>query len=260
MLAWGSSRGVSLAPADSPRQWSLLATPPVVGVPAWSPDGSRIVVAVMPSGGNARLVLVDVLSGRVVDLTAGDSFDWQPAWSPDGTAIAFIRGHDTEATLSVLAIDSGSVAPVAPAMSAARPAWSPDSTRIAFEARDAGQESVWVVGRDGGGLVQLAPELVAAVQPAWAPDGTEVVVSGRASPAGFDLYLAPSRGGRATRVTDGPGSEWSPAWLASQPDAIYYLATTEGPGDVWRLDLRTRITERLTRTSGGATASFTLAP
>ncbi len=56
--------------------------------PRWSPDG-RLVAAGRFRGGRMDLVLVDIGSGAIVQLTDDDALDLAPAWTPDGSQVLF---------------------------------------------------------------------------------------------------------------------------------------------------------------------------
>ena len=81
-------------PSDETSSRRAVATPLVVAhgtqfdAPRWAPDGRTIVATRQPPAGPAELVLVDVASGRVDVLAAGDDMRWAtPTWRPDGRAI-----------------------------------------------------------------------------------------------------------------------------------------------------------------------------
>jgi Tol biopolymer transport system component len=105
--------------------------------PAWSPDGSRLVVARADTVGSRRLVIVSAADGlSAQQLTSG------------GAQIG-----DTD------------------------PSWSPDGARIAFSRMDPSfQTGVFLIGADGSGLGRLiGPLQTSAGHPSWSPDGREVV-------------------------------------------------------------------------------------
>jgi Tol biopolymer transport system component len=105
--------------------------------PAWSPDGSRLVVARSQVEGGPRLVIVSTADGSSAQqlTTGGDGIaDWEPSWSPDGARIAFSRLGATY------------------------------------------QSGVYLIGADGSGLGRLlGPLQTSAGHPSWSPDGREVV-------------------------------------------------------------------------------------
>jgi len=140
-----------------------------VGAYDWSPDGKRLVLAILrapeepktpkpividalhfkqdedgylAAGARRHLELFDLASESVEPLTSDAAFsEDQPAWSPDGSRIAFVRTHgagvddDGREEIDVIAARPGATPvriakPYAP--NNQKLAWSPDGTQIAY--------------------------------------------------------------------------------------------------------------------------------
>lgn len=127
----GFSEELYVVDADGANRVRLAENKEKPRAPSWSPDGSRILLAldenifvVGPDGSN-RVQLTDKASCGI------------PAWSPDGKRIAYFAGY----LLDVLSIKSGLYVMAADGSSPEKlfrcdngrlPVWSPDGRAIAF--------------------------------------------------------------------------------------------------------------------------------
>lgn len=121
---------------------ALLATQ---GRVSWSPDGTRVVYAAGPRESDRSAIIVrDVASGAVQELTDATSFKLDPAWSPDGRQIAFAgtvplafgqMAYDLDRDLYTLTVADRRVRRVThtPNRVENHPAWAPDSRWIAYD-------------------------------------------------------------------------------------------------------------------------------
>jgi gamma-glutamyltranspeptidase/glutathione hydrolase len=106
------------------------------------------------------------------------------------------------------------------------PAWSPDGRRLSFSYLD----RIWTASADGRNAKALRAEGVEIERdPAWSPDGKSIAFAADAG-KGFDLFVAPSGGGRAERVTTLPGDERWPSWTSDGRLVFSYRES-----DRWRL-------------------------
>ena len=113
------------------------------------------------------------------------------------------------------------------------PAWSPDAKRLAVVFFD----RIFTVAPDGRDGKPLTPESSFVQRdPAWASDGRHVAFAMDRG-EGFDIYVAPVKGGTPERVTSLPGDERGPAWA---PDGRLVFAYRSLPSAAWDLYVLTQ--------------------
>ncbi|MDP8957295.1 MAG: hypothetical protein M3N24_10135 [Actinomycetota bacterium] len=165
----------------STRQTTRVASTigDVTSVPAWSPDGTRMVFGAR--GGS--VYSVDVRTGeqsRVVQLPGGnlDSIDGI-TWSPDGSRIAIYNDLDPgHGRLFVLNADGSDIRVLADDVFVFGFDWSPDGSRIAFTEDHGAELHVFVAPADGStrSLVASPRNNGVARNPIWSPDGSKIAL------------------------------------------------------------------------------------
>ena len=91
------------APDRRRRLWAGAGRHDQVFMPSWSPDGQRVAFIAWRAGGARDVLVVDVATGAVREVTHDRALDDNPRWSPDGrylyftsdrTGIANVYAHD----------------------------------------------------------------------------------------------------------------------------------------------------------------------
>jgi Tol biopolymer transport system component/tRNA A-37 threonylcarbamoyl transferase component Bud32 len=239
-----------------------------------SPDGRRVAF-VAGTGTAMRLYVTNADGEHAMPLGATvPGFHRWPRWSPDGRHIALAAGSriydvpaDSAGASRVL------VAPDSDAGYVAFPAWSPDGAEIAYVQDGA----VMVRAAAGGAARRLtsAPGTPHSLE--WSPDGTMIALVsgnsefavgtypwvsfanlGNAGPSA--IWVLSTRGGDATRITEGTALNTSPVWM---PDhhALLYISNRDGARDVYRVELDKRgrptgMPQRVTTGLGAHTISI----
>jgi PKD repeat protein len=138
--------------------------------PAWSPDGTKLLV------GNGEIFVITATGAIGVNLTNHPAYDTGPAWSPDGAKIAFVSDRDGPFDLYVMNADGSGVVRVGTGVGMAwNPTWSPDSARLAFTCYEDGSAAdICTIAVDGSGFARLTSDPGGDYDPAWSPDGGRI--------------------------------------------------------------------------------------
>lgn len=176
----------------------------------WSPDGTRVVIALEKEGNEDVYVMnAEVYHPELVLADGTDNLSY-PSYSPDGTKIVYqaelpdksgeLRIFDTgiKQTHVVLKTENAVLNPV----------FSPDGTRIAFQNKIGNNTEVCSVNIDGSGLKNLTNNEWKDGWPAFSPDGTQIVFStNRDGNTGiFSLYMMNVDGGNQHRLHSAMGT------------------------------------------------------
>jgi len=120
---------------------------------AFSPDGNNIAYVVQSNDGPGRpyeqIWVLDLRSGKSLQLSAGADTSANPEWSPNGEWLAYNGDSSGKSGLFIARADGSGIRFLAPVESTNSPephigrtvAWSPDSRQIAFVSAQPGPET-----------------------------------------------------------------------------------------------------------------------
>ena len=239
---------------ERPRQFTQG---PNAQTPAWSPDGSSLAF-VANRGEGGQLFVAPFDGGEARQLTRAKASSTSPCWSPNGKQIVVTR--------SVGEKHGGGSTPAE--RNAPRVIRDLYYRFDGFGLYDARRRHLFVIDVESGEERQLTDGDWHDLQPAWSPDGKYVgFISDRSTERWShrwreELWVVPSRGGRARRLTRERGSVSA---YAFSPDGseIAYVGHEYGdayPGrniHLWTVPVRggrapQRLTGDLDRSVAGA--------
>lgn len=116
------------------------------------------------------------------------------------------------------------------------PAYSPDGRTIALCSQRTRKFEIWLMDSDGRGERQLTRRRYDALWPDFSPDGRHIAFqSSDGSPAGIDIYVVPTAGGKPQRFTGAPGDDQHPAY---SPDGktIAFVSERKGTPQIWLMN------------------------
>ena len=174
--------------------------------PVWSPDGSTIAFARMPTHdeAGAGIYVINRDGSGLRRLTGPGHWDANPTWSPDGSRLAFYR----DGAIHVMNANDGSGV-TRLTDDGEHPAWSPDGTRIAFWSSADGRPGIYTITPTGSGRTRITRDTLNATNPAWSPDGRSIVFQGYGAEDG--IFVMRADGSDVTRLAfDGQTPTWSP--------------------------------------------------
>jgi dipeptidyl aminopeptidase/acylaminoacyl peptidase len=190
------------------------------GLPAWSPDGTRITFTRQVQFGgsqNGDIFVVNADNTGLVNLIGdppGDTapYDEGSVWSPDGSRIAFVRGLGGGFEFGIYAMNPDGTGRVA-LTSGNRdfyPDWSPDGSKIAFMRYDGrGDADIYVMNADGTGVQRLTDNDVNDEAPVWSPDGTKIAFAEERFPFQIRVMNADGTNDQLVAV-NGRNPDWQP--------------------------------------------------
>lgn len=221
---------------DGHNQRRVTVTKSLDITPAWSPV-ARILAYTSYRRGYADIFLAYLNEGRFETPARGSETvnNYLPAWSPDGSRLAFMSNRDGNPEIYVINRDGSGVRRLTnhPAGDVT-PTWSPTGNQIAFTSDRGGQPQVYIMNVDGTGLKRISSESYGD-RPTWSPAPfNEIAYTARSSAAGYDISVYDFSTGTSRRITDGIGSNESPAF-APNGRHLAFVSTRKGRAQIFTI-------------------------
>ena len=249
--------------------------------PALSPDGKRMVFLSERSRLSVDMYLADVETGKVIrqlTKTAADphfdSLEFLSSagdWAPDNKRFVFSALSKGQPVLTIMDVDNGNrlLEQEFPDIGEIyNPAWSPNGQQIAFSGLKGGLLDLFIYDINSKALTQLTNDAFADSDPEWSPDGSQLAwVTDRFSSDMNVLRFGNYRIGlmdvatRQIRQLAGfaTGRNTNPEFT-SDGRAMFFIATPDGIPNVYRTELASGNTTRITNVLSGVSGITPLTP
>src|SRR5262245_18545511 len=189
-----------------------------VGNADWSPDGRKLAFSQEFDGDSrVQLMVYDLASREIAQVTQDHSVNLRPRWSPDGRKLAY-TSNGTGGSLDVYTINvdgSGRRALTSEIGWQQEPTWSPDGRRLAYTNR----HDIWVMDADGSNArnVTKTPGIEEA-QPSWSPSG--IAFASTRDPVA-NIYVIQPDGSGLCRLTSGASQNRDPRWSSDGKQLVF---------------------------------------
>ena len=137
-------------------------------IPAWSPDGKKLVVI---TGDEAQeITIIEVPAGKTTILADIRPVDQTPAWSADGNTLLFVRQESGKRAVWLVDMDGSNLRKISNDRSAAfHPVWSPDGRSVAFVSQNSSKQRVLILQSLDSGKQTKLEEIDTRFLPLWVP-------------------------------------------------------------------------------------------
>jgi len=242
---------IYIADYDGANPRRVTSTTTLNITPVWSPDSQAIAyTSYRPAGqfGTFQDIVVSYITTGTRETPANGSPQRQnylPIYSPDGTRLAFTSNRDGNPEIYVMNRDGSNLRRMTnnPAIDVT-PTWSPTGNQLAWVSDRTGLPHIYVMNVDGTGQRQLISEI--CDRPTWSSGQfNEIAYAARNGP-GYDIKLYSFSTGEAKRLTDGIGSNESPAFSPNGRH-IAFTSTRNGKSQVFTIDRDGNNLKQITR-------------
>jgi TolB protein len=202
---------------DGANQSRLTVNRSIDIAPSFSPDGSVIAYTSYKSG-YPDIILQSLRDARLPTTPAHGTADVQnllSQWSPDGTRLAFMSNREGGGNSEIYIVNrdgSGLRRLTNHPGADSTPTWSPTGQQLAFTSDRSGSPQIYIVNLDGTGIQRIDCDSTWCDRATWSRAPLNEIAYASRSGGGFDIRIFDFQTRTSHTITDGIGSNESPAF------------------------------------------------
>ena len=246
-----TDRGISniyISDYDGANQQRVTVTRALDIAPAWSPNGRAIAYTSYRTGFQ-DIIVSYIFEGRRTNPMAGtaEKQNYLAVWSPDGTRLAFTSNRDGNPEIYVVNGDGTNMRRLTnhPEVDVT-PTWSPTGNQIAWTSNRSGLPQIWIMNADGTEPRRITSESWCD-RPTWSPAPFNEIAYASRTGGGFDIKIFDFAERGIRTVTDGIGSNESPAFSPNGRH-VAFTSTRAGREQIFVIDRDGKNLRQITRT------------
>jgi serine/threonine protein kinase/WD40 repeat protein len=223
----------------------------------WIGD-SRVTFSAM-SGDILSISAINTDESEQANLTPNQGHNYTPAVSPDGKIIVFASNRTGSLDIwRMNAADGSQPTRLTFTDGNAHPAISPNGKWIVYDNQSDDKFTLWKIAIDGGKPVKLSDQY--AWMPVVSPDNRYIACRYYDEQKKPGIAILPFEGGPPVRTLPIPVRDWQHLTWTRDSRALTYVRADEGVSNIWRYDLSSGSSTRLSSFGSDQIYSYAWSP